>query len=150
MKATALYRTASTLLVVAAAGNTFGVVRFWQAGGALNSVPLPEDHRLSYGPVVLALGVFCSLCLVFAAYLASHLGTLARTTPQAIGALGWAFFAYQLLGVYVSFNELSGLVRILSVALAISTGWAAWLTRGAHAQRRQSPNERVVGDSQTT
>jgi len=131
MNATALYRTASTFLVVAAAGNTYGIVRFWQAGGALNTVPLPEDHRVSYGPLVLALGVFCSLCVVFAAYLAWHLGTLARTTPHAIGALGWALFAYQLLGVYVSFNELSGLVRILSVALAICTGWAAWLTRGA-------------------
>jgi hypothetical protein len=68
---------------------------------------------------------------VFAAYLAWHLGTLARTAPQAIGALGWALFAYQLVGVYVSFIELSGLLRILSVALAICTGWAAWLTRGA-------------------
>jgi hypothetical protein len=133
MKATVLYRTASTLLVLAAAGNTYGVVRFWQAGGALNSMPLPEDHRVSYGPVLLALGVFCSLCIVFAAYLAWHLGTLARTAPQAIGALGWALFAYQLLGVYVSFNELSGLVRIISVALAICTGWAAWLTRGPRA-----------------
>ena len=133
MNATALYRTASALLVVAAAGNTYGVVRFWQAGGALNLVPLPEDHRVSHGPVVLALGVFCSLCVVFAAYLAWNLGTLARTTPQAIGALGWALFAYQLVGVYVSFIELSGLLRILSVALAICTGWAAWLTRGARS-----------------
>ena len=42
-----------------------------------------------------------------------------------------------VLGVYVSFNELSGLVRILSLALAICTGWAAWLTKGA---RSASPN----------
>ena len=129
MNATTLYRTASALLGMAAAGNTYAVVRFWQAGGALNSTPLPEDHRVTYGPVVLALGVFCSLCIVFAAYLAGHLGTLAKTTPRAIGLLGWALFAYQLLGVYVSFHELSGLVRILSVALAVCTGWAAWLTR---------------------
>ena len=133
MKATALYRTASILLFVAAAGNTYAVVRFWQAAGAMNPVPLPEDHRLSYGPVVLALGVFCSLCVLFGAYLAWHLGGLAKTTPQAIGVLGWALFAYQLLGVYVSFNELSGLVRILTVALAICTGWAAWLSRDARS-----------------
>jgi hypothetical protein len=133
MKATSLYRTASILLLVAAAGNTYAVVRFWQASGAMDSTPLPEDHRLSYGPVVLALGVFCSLCVLFGAYLAWHLGALARTTPQAIGALGWAFFAYQLLGVYVSFHELSGLVRILTVALAICTGWAAWLSRGGRS-----------------
>ena len=133
MKATALYRSASVLLVVAAAGNTYGVVRFWQAGGAMNSTPLPEDHRVLYGPVVLALGIFCSMCVLFAAYLAWHLGTLARKTPQAIGALGWALFAYQLLGVYVSFTELSGLVRILSVLLTVCTGWAAWLSRGARS-----------------
>jgi hypothetical protein len=131
MNSTTLYRTTSALLAVAAAGNTYAIVRFWQAGGALNSMPLPEDHRVSYGPVVLALGVFCSLCIVFAAYLAWHLGTLASTAPHAIGALGWILFAYQLLGVFVSFNELSGLVRILSLALAVCTGWAAWLTRGA-------------------
>jgi len=69
MKAAALYRTVSILLGLAAAGNTFAVVRFWQAGGALNSIHLPEDPRVSYGPVLLALGVFCSLCIVFAAYL---------------------------------------------------------------------------------
>jgi hypothetical protein len=133
MRATSLYRTASILLFVAAAGNTFAVVKFWQAGGAMNSVPLPEDHRVSYGPMVLALGIFCSLCVLFAAYLAWHLGTLAKTTPHAIAALGWALFAYQLLGVWVSFHALSGLVRILAVALAICTGWAAWLSRGARS-----------------
>ncbi|HUB28631.1 MAG TPA: hypothetical protein VL967_03000 [Terracidiphilus sp.] len=133
MKATGLYRTAALLLLVAAAGNTYGVVRFWLAGGAMNAIPLPEDHRVLFGPVVLVLGIFCSLCVLFAAYLAWHLGTLAKTTPQAIGALGWALFAYQLLGVYVSFSELSGLVRILAVALAICTGWAAWLSRGTRA-----------------
>jgi hypothetical protein len=129
MKARALYRTASILLVLAAAGNTFAVVKFWQAGGAMNTTPLPEDHRLAYGPVLLALGVFCSLCILFAAYLSWHLATLATPASRSIRALGWALFAYQLLGVYVSFTELSGLVRILAVALAISTGWAAWLSR---------------------
>jgi|SRR5579862_1417865 len=133
MKATGPYKTASILLVVAAAGNTYGVVRFWQAGGALNMTPLPEDHRVAYGPVLMALGIFCSLCILFAAYLAWHLGALAKKAPQAIGALGWVLFAYQLLGVYVSFNELSGLVRILSVALAICAGWAAWLSRSGRA-----------------
>jgi hypothetical protein len=129
MTASSLYRTASVLLVVAAAGNTFGVVRFWQAGGALNAIPLPEDHRVTYGPVVLALGVFCSLCILFAALLAWHLGTMANTAPHAIGVLGWALFGYQLIGVFVAFNELSGLVRILTLLLAICCGWAAWLSR---------------------
>jgi hypothetical protein len=43
---------------------------------------------------------------------------------------------YQLIGVVVSFEELSGLVRLLSLALAIRTGWAAWLSTGM--RRHQS------------
>jgi hypothetical protein len=88
----ALYRSASFLLVLAAAENSFAVERFWRTGGAMNSRPLPENHRVSYGPVLFALGVFCSLCIVFAAYLAWHLGSLAKTHPQCIGALGWMLF----------------------------------------------------------
>ena len=63
MKATALYRTASILLFVAAAGNTYAVVRFWQAAGAMNSVPLPEDHRLTTAQCFSHSG--CSVHCVF-------------------------------------------------------------------------------------
>ncbi len=133
MKATALYRTASILLVVAAAGNTYAVVKFFQIAGAMSQVPFPQAHGLSYTSVVVALGVFCSLCVLFGACLAWHLGALARTSPQAIGVLGWVLFAYQLLGVFVSFNALSGVVRMLTVALAICTGWAAWASSGSRS-----------------
>src|SRR5215472_6180213 len=46
--------------------------------------------------VALGMGclVFCSFCVLFAAYLAWHLGALARTMPQAIGAVGWILLAY--------------------------------------------------------
>lgn len=72
--------------------------------------------------------------MLFGAYLAWHLGTLARTTPQAIGALGWVLFAYQLVGFYISLIFLSGFVRILSVVIAICIGWAAWLTTGTRSK----------------
>jgi hypothetical protein len=38
MKATALYRIASALLLVAAAGNTYGFVNFWRAAGPMSPV----------------------------------------------------------------------------------------------------------------
>jgi hypothetical protein len=129
MKATALYKTASVLLVVAAAGNSYGLVRFWQVAGAMNPVRFPQGHtNLSYAQVVLGLELFCSLCVLFAAYLAWHLGDLVRNTPQVIGALGWLLFAYQLVGVYISFRFFAGPVFILSTVLAICLGWAAWLS----------------------
>ena len=132
MKATVLYRIASALLFVAAAGNTYALLNFWHVAATMNSVRFPSGHSgFSYAQVVLGLGLFCSLCVLFGAYLAWHLGGLAREAPQAIGTLGWVLFAYQLVGVVISWIALSGLVVILSVGIAICVGWATWLTRSA-------------------
>ena len=140
MKATTLYRIASILLFVAAVGNTLGALRFWQVAGAIAPVPFPIGHaRFSYAQIVLGYQVLCSLCVLFAAYLAWHLGILARTTPHAIGAMGWVLFAYQLLGVCVSWILLAGFVRLLALAIAICIGWAAGLTTARRsAKQRQS------------
>lgn len=135
MKATTLYRVAGALLLLVVAGNAYALVNFWHVAGRMDPVRFPAGHSgFSYAQVVLGLGVFSTLCVLFGAYLAWHLGTLARTTPHAIGALGWALFAYQLIGVYVSFIFLSGPVRLLSVVIAICVGWAAWLTTGPRSK----------------
>jgi hypothetical protein len=132
MKATSLYRIASALLLVAAAGNTYFSLNFWRVAGFLSPVNFPMGHTgLTYARMVLNLELFCSLCIVFAAYLAWRLGALARTIPQAIGSLGWLLFAYQLVGVCISFAYLSGLVRILFVCIAICLGLANWSSRAA-------------------
>jgi len=129
MKATVLYRIASALLFVAAAGNTYALLNFWHVAATMNSVRFPSGHSgFSYAQVVLGLGLFCSLCVLFGAYLAWHLGALARTAPRAIGALGWLLFVYQLVGLYISVICLSGPVQILSAAIAICIGWASWLS----------------------
>lgn len=135
--ATVFYRIASVLLWVAAAGNTYGMVRFWLGTARMSPVRFPWGHSgFSYTQVFLGAGVCCSLCVLFAAYLAWHLGDLARTTPSATGMLGWMLFAYQLVGVYISWVFLSGFVRILFVALAVCLGWAAWLSTGRQRQKR--------------
>ena len=132
MKARALYRITSGLLIVAAGGNTYGALMFWHATGSLNPVRFPWGHRpLTYPQVVIVLELFCSLCVLFGAYLAWHLGTLSRTFPRAIGALGWLLFAYQLLGSLISSYFLSGLVFAFSIGIAVCIGCAAWLSTGA-------------------
>jgi hypothetical protein len=132
MKASVLYRITSVLLIAAAAGNTYGAWRFWQVTESLNPAHFPSGHRpLTYAQVVIVLELFCSLCVLFGAYLAWHLGTVARTFPGAIGALGWLLFAYQLVGVLISSYFLSGLVFAFSVGIAICIGCAAWLSTGA-------------------
>jgi hypothetical protein len=90
MKATSLYKIASVLLVLVAVGNTYGLLSFWHVAAPMPPMRFPIGHAdFSYAQVVLGYQVFCSMCVLFAAYLAWHLAGLARTTPRAIGALGW-------------------------------------------------------------
>ncbi|MGA8595880.1 MAG: hypothetical protein WB676_14270 [Bryobacteraceae bacterium] len=130
MKATVLYRIAGSLLIAFFAGNSYFFVRVRQTSESMNVMHF--GHRaLTYAQVFLGLGLFCSLCALFGAYLAWHLGALARTTPQAIGALGWVLFSYQVIAVFVTWIIFSGLVVILSAAIAICTAWATWLVDSA-------------------
>jgi len=132
MKASVLYRIAGVLLIVFAAGNTYGVSRFRQLSESMNRVHFRVGHSgFTYAQFVVALELFCSLCLLFAAYLAWHLAALARTTPQAIGALGWVLFAYEIVGLYISWIFFSGFVLVLSAGIAICTGRATWLVQSA-------------------
>ena len=144
MKATVLYKIASVLLFLAAVGNTYGLLNFWRVAAPLPPVRFPVGHAdFSYAQVALGYQVFGSLCILFAAYLAWHLAALARTTPGAIGALGWILFAYQLLGVCVSRFFFSGFVLLFAVVTAICIGWATWLVT-AHHQREQAQSERAL------
>jgi hypothetical protein len=144
MKATKLYRTASVLLFLVAIGNTFGLLNFWHAAAPLPPVRFPIGHApFSYAQVVLGYQVFCSFCVLFAAYLAWHLGTLARRTPQAIGAMGWVLFAYLLVGVYISWIFFSGFVLLLTAAIAACIGWATGLIT-AHRRMEQEQSKHAL------
>jgi len=140
MKASRLYRIASVLLCLAAVGNTYGLWNFWRVAAPMPAVRFPIGHAdFSYAQVALGYQVFCSMCILLAAYLAWHLAALARTTPRAIGALGWILFAYQLLGVCISRIFFSGFVLLLAAVTAVCIGWATWLVSGNRlAQQLQS------------
>jgi len=140
MKATRLYRIASVLLFVVAVGNTYGLLNFWHVAAPMPPVRFPIGHAdFSYAQVVLGYQVFCSMCILFAAYLAWHLAARARTTPRAIGASGWILFTYQILGVCISWMFFSGVVWLLALVIAVCIGWAPWLvTADRQSQRVQS------------
>ena len=143
MKASRLYRTASGLLFLWAAGNTYGLLMFRHIAGSMNPVRFPVGHSgFSYAQVVLGYEVFCSFCVLFAAYLAWHLGTLARTMPKAIGGMGCILFGYSLVGVYISWINFSGFVLLLTFAIAICLGWATGLTTSR--RQTQQRDERAM------
>jgi hypothetical protein len=143
MKSAILYRIAGVLLVVFAAGNVLALLRFWHVAGLMSPVHFPVGHRpFTYAQVVFGLGLFLSFCVLLGAYLSWHLSTLARTSPRAIGAMGWVLFAYEIVAVYASRLALSGLVLGLSLIIAICTGWANLLLKSetrATAVAKQTP-----------
>jgi hypothetical protein len=110
MKAIWLYRIAAVLFVLFAAGHTFCFLSFTAPSAegravfdAMNQVYFSKGQTTyNYGEFYRGFGLSCSVSMLFSAFLSWHLGELARTLPQAIGALGWIFFVVQLTGLAIS------------------------------------------------
>ena len=139
MKAQVLYRIASVLLIVFAIGHTVGFLKFkppsaegqavWES---MNNVHFQLGRStFTYARFYLGFGLFCTLYLLFMAFLAWHLGGLARNNPHAIGALGWAFFLVQVVSLVLSWIYFLAPPVILSALVALCAGWAAWLVTSA-------------------
>ena len=137
MKATWLFRVAAVVFLLFAAGHTFGflTLRAPTPEGravydAMNQVHFTvHDTDYSYGKFYRGFGLSCSVAMLFSAFLSWRLGTLARELPQAIGALGWVFFAVQVAGVLICLKYFGAVQAIFSAAVAICIGAASWLVR---------------------
>ncbi len=139
MSATLLYRIASVLFVLFAAGHTVGFLKFQPptpeglaARDAMNNVYFEvSGARFSYGGFYVGFGLYVTVYLLFAAFLSWHLGGLASQNPQAIGALGWMFFAVQVASLVLSWKYFFLPPTVLSGLVAVCLGWAAWLVQSA-------------------
>jgi hypothetical protein len=137
MNATLIYRIASVLLVLFAAGHTFGFMRFKPSTpealavrDAMNNVHFQvRGADFSYGGFYTGFGLTITVYLLFSAFLAWHLGGLARAHPEAVGVLGWVFVAVQVAMVVLSWLYFSIAPAVLSVLIALCLAWAAWLVR---------------------
>ena len=86
---------------------------------------------ITYGGIYLGFGLLLTAALLLSAFLAWHLGWLARTNPQAIGGLGWAFFAFAIANLVLSWIYFFAGPIVASTLLAACLGWAAWLVSAA-------------------
>ncbi len=135
MTATLLYRIASVVLVVFAAGHTYGFLKFKPSSAegvavrdAMDNVRFQVGSAIfTYGGFYRGFGLLATVYLLFAAFLAWHLGGLARNTPQAVGSLGWIFCGLHLATLVLSWIYFLLPPVVLSAVLVICTGWAAWL-----------------------
>ena len=82
---------------------------------------------MTYNRFYVGFGLFVTVFLLFSAFLAWRLGTLARNNPQAIGSLSWVFFALQIASLALSWIYFLAPPVVLSALVALCVGWAAWL-----------------------
>jgi hypothetical protein len=137
MKPTLLYRIASGLLVVFAASHTSGLLTFNASTPEVRGVREAMDNvhfqfmgaNCSFGGFYIGFGLLFTAYLLFSAFLAWHLGGLARKNPQAIGALGWSFFAVQAASLALSWTYFFIAPVAISALVAVCLGWAAWLVK---------------------
>jgi len=137
MTATLLYHIASVLLVLFAAGHTFGFLKFKAptpeglgVRQAMTDVVFPlRGKNYSYSGFYTGFGLFITIDLLFSACLAWRLGTLAATDPSAIGLLGWAFCGVHVAGIVLSWLFFFPVTAGFSGVVAVCLGAAAWLVK---------------------
>jgi hypothetical protein len=66
--------------------------------------------------------------MLFWSYLCFHLAGLSRSNPQAIGTLGWAFFAVQVAGAVLGFLYFGIPAMVFAAVMTLLVGVAAWMT----------------------
>lgn len=135
MSVTLLYRIASVLLILFAAGHTIGFLKFkpptaegLAVHDAMNNVHFQVRGKgYSYGGFYVGFGLFNSVYLLFSALLAWHLGSLAARNPQAIGVMGWGLCLVMVASLVLCWAYFNAVAVAFSAALAACLGWAAWL-----------------------
>ncbi len=137
MSPTLLFEIAAVLTVLFAAGHTLGFLTLKPptaegvaARDAMNSARFEvAGTTVTYSRLFTGFGLFMTVYLLFSAYLAWHLGTLAARDPAAVGTLGWIFFAVQVVNAALSWIYFFLPPRVLSTLAALCVGWACLLLR---------------------
>jgi len=132
-----LYRIAAVLFILFALGHTVGFLTLKPPTAEALAVrdAMMNVHfqvrgaTLSYGGFYTGSGLSISAYLLFMSVLAWHLSGLTIRQPEAIGILGWAFFALQLAGLALSWIYFAGGPVIFSSVMALCVGLAAFMGR---------------------
>jgi len=145
MKATILFRITAVLFLLFAAGHTFGFLSFkpptQEAQAVLesmNNVHFSAEGKIfSYGGWYRGFGLSATAGMIFQAFLAWYLGSMAKRGSREVKTIGWALFIWQLPGLVLAWIYfgiepmiLSALVTVMiGVATALANGKAATETR---------------------
>ena len=134
MKAATWFRITAVLLLLLAAGHTFGFLTFRPATAegqavwtAMNSVhfSMGGHGTFTYGGFYLGFGLFASAFYVFEAWLAWFLGTMAGRGVMEARAIAWVLCALQVVGLGLSLLYFPAAPTVLSVMAAVCLGMGA-------------------------
>ena len=135
MKARILYRISSVLLLLFAAGHTFGFRQnnpAWGAGavlGLMRSVRFEaQGFTRTYWDFFSAFGLFLSVFLLFAAILAWQLGRLPAETLARVRSIAWALALCFAAITVVSWRYAFTTPIVFSIVITVCLTGAAWLT----------------------
>jgi hypothetical protein len=134
MKAAVLFKIASVLLLLFAAGHTFGFLSFKPPSvesravyESMNNVHFQvRGSSFSYGGFYRGFGLSITVNMLFLAFLSWYLGALASSNPKVSATLGWALCALQVVSVGMSWIYFSAVPATLSAIAAVCLGWAAY------------------------
>lgn len=134
-----LYRISAVLLILFALGHTVGFLKFkpptpegMAVRDAMANVHFQVRGRdYSYGGFYVGFGLFNSVFLLYAGFLAWRLGELDARNPLAAAALGWGLCAVMLASLALCWMYFNMVAVTFSAVLAVCLGWAAWQGTGA-------------------
>jgi hypothetical protein len=146
MSAFLLYRIASVLLLVFAAGHTFGFRQVdprWGVDAPIESLKVThfqiQGMSRTYWGFYTGFGLFVSVLLVFAAVLAWQLGGMPREALRSMPLIRWGFALCFVAVTYLSWQYFFIVPIASSGVIAICLLAAAWL--GAIASNKTAPNK---------
>jgi hypothetical protein len=141
MKATILFRIAAVVFLLFAVGHTVGFLTFkppteqgLAVRDAMNNVHFEAQGKIfSYGGFYRGFGLSATASMLFEAFLAWYLGSMAKRNSREVTAIGCAFFVQQLFGMVLSWIYFGIAPMILSAAVSAIVGTATWLASSEKA-----------------
>jgi hypothetical protein len=135
MKATILFRITACIFVLFAVGHTFGFLSFKAptpegraVEQAMESVHFEADGKsFSYGGFYRGFGLSATASMLFEAFLAWQLGTMARRGSREVTAIGWAFFLWQIFGLVLAWLYFGIPPLILASLVTVLIAVATWM-----------------------
>jgi hypothetical protein len=139
MKAATWFRISSVVLLLFAAGHTFGFLTFRPATAegqtvwaAMNSVHFAAKHgTYNYAGFYVGFGLFISSFYVFEASLVWGLGRMAERGVAEARVIAWGLCALQVVGAGLSLRFFAVAPALLSAVAAVCLGMGAARMRRA-------------------